>query len=290
MVRKVLYPAVFVLVVLMASSALALGGGWKFNRITTLNYTGQPPPKGNVDGRIYQDDGVTLVDEGSLFQIIIGLDGADIVDPLVYFDDPLNGGNGNGTIEGAEKDAVAAWVQAGADPADISGGTNVLAYGTLGFTGEFATVGGAVTQVYAPGSEPIISNGLAQDKLGWRAWNLTKEDLMKWCNLEEHPEMFGVELWYTDGREYFTHANTGGGPDTGWWIGMPNMGPGGDVSTWAGFVSPLGAEIYAYYMGPQPTARSENRLDQYLGICVPEPSTMLLIGGAIVLLLARRKK
>jgi hypothetical protein len=297
MVRKVLYPAVFVLVVLMASSALAVGGGWKFNGIGTLDYTSAPTaPYNLVDGKIYENDGVTLVGDGSLLQIVIGLEGADIIDPLAYFDDPLcelGAGNGNGVIDGTEADLVAAWVQAGADPADLLVGgisVNVLAYGSLGFTGEFGTTAGAVNWAAPAGSEPIIANGVAQDKLAWRAWNLSKEDLLKWCNLAEHPEMFGTELWYTDGREYFTHGNTAPGPDTGWWIGMPALGSGGDVTTWVGFNSKIGAEIYAYYVDGETTARSENKLDHYLGICVPEPGTMLLIGGAIVLLLARRKK
>ena len=285
MVRKVLYPAVFVLVVLMASSALAVGGGWTFAGIGTLNYTGAPEPYGSVDGRIYMPDGTTLVDDGALVQIIIGLEGAAIVDPFEYFDI-----NDDDVITGGELVDLATWVQAGADPGAISGGQNVLAYGTLGFTGEFGTVGGAVDASYPTGSQPIIANGVAQDKLAWRAWNLSKEDLLKWCNLAEHPEMFGTELWYTDGREYFTHANGAPGPDTGWWIGMPALGPGGDVTTWVGFNSKIGAEIYAYYVDDETTARSENKLDTYLGICVPEPGTMLLIGGAIVLLLARRKK
>jgi hypothetical protein len=290
MVRKVLYPAVFVLVVLMASSALATGGGWKFNGLSTLDYSGMGwgLPWDNVDGKIYENDGVTLVGDGSLVQIIIGLDGAPIVDPLEFFD-----ADDNGTVDlGAEKDALAAWVQAGADPAAISGGTNVLAYGTLGFTGEFGTVGGTVSFTPAPGSEPVIANGLAHDVLAWRAWNMSKEELEKWCNLEVHPEMLGVALWYTDGREYGTHGNGGGGPDDGWWIGMPDMLAGGDVSLWAGFNSPIGAEVYDYWVNGDTTSRSQNKLDHYLGICepIPEPSTMLLIGGALLLMVIRRKK
>ena len=289
MVRKVLYPAVFVLVALMASSAFALGGGWSFNAISTLNYTAGPYPYNQVDGRIYMPDGTTLVGDGSLVQIIIGLDGADIVDPKEYFD-----ANDNGGIEGLELEALAAWVQAGADPMAISGGTNVLAYGTQGFTGEFGTTGGAVTWVAPSGLEPTILNGFAQDKLAWRSWSLTKEDLLKWCNLAEHPEMFGVELWYTDGRELGTHANGGAGPDTGWWIGMPDVALGGDITLWTGFSSPIGAEVYDHFLDPPGgTAldrRGENKLDTYLGTCVPEPSTMLLIGGALLLMVIRRKK
>ena len=287
MVRKVLYPAVFVLVLLMASSAFAVGGGWKFNALTTLDYTGAGwgPPYDYVDGRIYMPNGTTLVGDGSLVQIIIGLEGAAIVDPKEYFD-----ADDNGQIKGDELVALATWVQAGADPGLISGGTNVLAYGSLGFTGEFGTTAGAVNVSYGQGLEPIISNGVAHDKLAWRAWSLTKEDLEKWCNLADHPEMFGVELWYTDGREYGTHLNGGGGPDDGWWIGMPDMLVGGSVTAWAGFNSPLGAEVYDYYVNGDLTSRSSNKLDTYLGICVPEPSTMLLIGGALLLMVIRRKK
>lgn len=290
MVRKVLYPAVFVFVVLLTAPALAAGGGWQFNTISTLDYTMYPPPYDQVDGKIYQSDGVTLVQESSLVQIIIALDGAEIVDPFEFFDV-----NDNGVIDVVgEQEAVSAWVNAGADPMVISGGTNVLAYGTQGFTGEFLTSGGMVTWAASAGAEPIIANGLAQDKLAWRAWNLTPEELDKWCNFEEFPEMIGVELWYTDGRELGTHPNDGGGPDTGWWIGMPSLGPGGDVSTWSGFVSPIGAEVYDYFIDPPgggpSDRRSQNRLDKYMGTCIPEPGTMLLIGSAVLLLLIRRKK
>jgi hypothetical protein len=289
MVRKVLYPAVFVLVVLMASSAFATGGGWTFNAISTLDWTGMGygPPYDYVDGKIYlpTELGGGLVGDGALVQIVIGLDGAEIVDPKAHFDY-----DHNGSIGGAELDDLANWVQAGADPATISGGTNVLAYGTLEFTGEFGTVGGAVDVTFAPGSEPVVANGLPHDKLAWRAWNLSRDDLVKWCNLEDHPEMFGVQLWYTDGRELYSHNNSGGGPDTGWWIGMPDLPSTGPIGDWAGFDSPIGGEVYAYYVLGETGARSENRLDTYLGICVPEPSTMLLIGGALLLMLIRRKK
>jgi hypothetical protein len=293
MVRKVLYPAVFVLVVLMSSSALALGGGWKFNQLLTTDYTAYPYPYSQVDGKIYQNDGVTLVDDGSLLQIIIGLDGADIIDPLEYFDDPINGGDGGGTINGVELDNVVAWVNAGADPADLLVGgvsVNVLAYGTGGFTGEFGTTGGAVNWVAPAGSEPVIANGLIGDKLGWRAWNLSPEDLAKWCDLATYPEMMGVELWYTSGRELGTNPEPPPGPDTGWWIGMPTLEPGDDISLWGGFTSPIGAEIFDHFINGTPGRRSENRLDHYLGICIPEPSTMLLIGGALLLMVIRKKK
>jgi hypothetical protein len=275
MTRRTLCAGVFALVVLFAASALAAGGGWQFNSIVTVDYHdyGAGPPYDDVDGRIYNADGTTLVKDGSLVQIIIGLDGAEIVDPLEYFDT-----NANGTIDlGAERDATAAWIQAGADPAAISGGTNVLAYGTLGFTGEFATTAGAVDVVFAPDQEPIIANGFPQDKLAWRAWNLTREDM---------EDLVHGQYWYTTCREYFTHYNEYGGPDTGWWIGMPTLQPGDDLSMWVGFNSDIGAEVYAYYALGETTARSQNRMDHHL-FTAPEPGAMLLVAGALALLLAR---
>ena len=51
---------------------------------------------------------------------------------------------------------------------------------------------------------------------------------------------------------------------------------------------PIGAEVYRYYVDGVTGARSENKLDHYLGICVPEPATMLLVGGGLLLLVTRR--
>jgi hypothetical protein len=285
---RALFVGAFVVVLLAASLAHATGGGWMFDGIFTLDFTMYPYPYSQVDGRIYMPDGTSLVPDGSLVQIIIGVNGADIVDPLEHFDDPLNGGNGNGMVDGCEISDVLAWMRDGADPAAISGGTNVLAYGTLGFTGEFATSGGAVNWQAPPGSNPVIANGSCQDKLAWRAWNLSKESLMKWGDIEHYPEEGFGELWYTDGREYFTHDNVGGGPDTGWWIGMPTLQPGDPTDLWVGFNSPIGAEIYFYYVEGQTAARSENRLDHFLGACIPEPGAMLLVASGLLLLLARR--
>jgi hypothetical protein len=195
MARRELCIGVFVLVLLMASSALATGGGWRFVGLTTINYTAYPPPY-DVDGRIYMPDGTTLVAEGSLLQIIIGLNGADIVDPIEYFDDPANGGNGSKRIDSySEELAWRGWVRGGADPADISGGTNVLAYGTLGFTGEFALTSPGAIDWFAPaGSEPIVANGVAQDKFAWRAWSQPKEVLLAWDDSLNYPEFVGCGL------------------------------------------------------------------------------------------------
>jgi hypothetical protein len=278
MIRRTLCAGVFALVVLLAAPAFAAGGGWRFCGILTVDYHhfGMGPPYDDVDGRIFNADGTTLVKDGSLVQIIIGLDGAEIVDPLEYFDT-----NGNGTIDlGAERDAAAAWIQAGADPAAISGGTNVLAYGTLGFTGEFATSGGSVEWSAPPDLEPLIANGFPQDKLAWRAWNLTGEDMEN--------QVHG-EYWYTTCREYFTHDNQYGGPDTGWWIGMPALQPGDDLDMWVGLWPGIGTEVYTYYALGETTARSQNRMDHLL-FTAPEPGTMLLVASALVLLLARRAR
>lgn len=287
MSARVLCPVmlVLVLVLLMAAPALATSGGWKFNGLTTLDYTYLPdPPENLVDGRFYNNDG-SLVKDGTLVQIIIGLDGADIVDPMEHFDT-----NENGAIDGGEFDDLFDWLWAGADPADISGGTNVLAYGTHAFMGEFATVGGAVDWTPEAGSEPTISNGYVHDKIAWRAWSQPKEVLEAWNDPLNYPELVGLELWYTAGREFFAHDNAGGGPDTAWWIGMPDLTETDPITMWGGFDMSIGSEVYAYYVDGQPTARSQNKMDHYLGYFTPEPDALWLVGCGLLLLAARRAR
>ena len=271
MVRKVLYPAVFVLVVLMTAPALA---GWTFwsSRTATL------VPDG-VDAQFYLPDTVTLVQTGAFVQFIVALDGGPIVDPLEFFDYDLSG-----AIEpGVELDDVSVWVQAGADPAAISGGMNVLC--TASDWDGTTTLSAPGFFNLAPESPYIIDPGDTFDKIAFRAWNLTPEELEKWCNFEEYPEMVGVELLYLTGRELGTHDNRGGGPDTGWWISYPGYTGGGAPAPedWAGFSGLIGYEIYAGH-------KTQNTLDKNLGTCIPEPGTMLLIGSAVLLLLIRRKK
>ena len=268
MVRKVLYPAVFVLLVLMTAPAF---GTWAFQAVesATVGIYG-------IDGRFYEDDGVTLVQTGALVQFIVALEGSAIVDPLEYFDT-----NDNGTTEGAELAAMTAWVNAGADPAAISGGLNVLAT-AVNFTGEAALSAPGYVLVDAiaeTGSNYSIVPGDTFDKIAYRSWNLSKEQMETFC------ERIDEELWYLTGRELESHTNVGGGPDTGWWIGAPGFEGGGapEPEDWTGLNSLIGWEI-AYGL------RTQYTLDTLLGVCIPEPGTMLLIGGSVVLLLIRRKK
>jgi hypothetical protein len=256
MAKRLLYPAVLMLVVLMTGPAF----GWSFTGCVTVTeaYWG-------ADGLVYMNDGSTLVQAGALVQFVIGLDGAPIVDPLSFFDV-----NTNGVIDaGAEKAAVQAWVNAGANPAAISGGTNVLLTASnWNGTTTLATPG----EVNLFPADPYnITTGIALDKFEWRIWNLTPEEMEDWCTVP------GQELWYGTGREYGSYD----WGDTGW-----NVNP--DPANWVGFFGYVGWEVY---MG----TRDQNTLDTYLGTCgegpvIPEPGMMLLIGSAGLLALLRKKK
>lgn len=269
MVRKVLYPAVFVLALLMTAPAVA---SWPFIAVenATIGVYG-------IDGRFYENDGMTLVETGALVQFIVALDGSDIVDPLEYFDADMNGV----VDDGPELAAMTAWVNGGADPAAISGGLNVLA-SAVGFTGEEALDAPGyllVDAVAESGSAYSIVPGDTYDKIAYRSWNLTKEELETFCTRPEE------EIWYLTGRELESHNNAGDGPDTGWWIGMPGAdGSAPAPEDWVGFSSLIGWEVLQ-------GLRTQYTLDTHLGTCpIPEPGTMLLIGGSVVLLLIRRKK
>jgi hypothetical protein len=265
MAKRLLYPAVFVLLIMMTGPAF----GWPFDICDTQEW-GAPYP----DGKIYMPDGTTLVQTGALVQFVIGLNGAPIVDPLSFFD-----ANTNGMIDdGAEKAAVQAWVNAGADPGVISGGTNALLTAS-NWNGETALIGPGVVFVDPwgeTGSSYAISNGVGGDKFAWRAWNLSKEELAEWCTVP------GEELWYTDGREY----GWGIEGDTGWTLPM-------DLANFVGFAGTIGWEVA--YSGSNPDYRTQDRLDHLLGVCgegpiIPEPGMMLLVGSAALLALLRKKK
>ena len=270
MVRKVLYPAVFVLAVLMAAPAAA---AWDFWTCKTAEVSD------GLEVLIYDSDGLTPVTTGALVQIIIGLDETEIVDPLEYFDTDDSGVVEIGSPEHA---AMTAWLNAGADPAAISGGQNVLATAT-NFTGETAIgLPGAfkIDAVDETGGPYSIVPGGWFDKIAFRVWNISKDGMATFC---ERPE---EEVWYMTGRELTSHDNSGLGPDDGWWIGMPGLAGGveGDPGDWAGFNGLIGWEIIN-------GLRTQYQLDTLLGVCpIPEPGTMLLIGGSVVLLLIRRKK
>ena len=258
MARKVLYPAVFVLVLMLASPALA---GWQWWGVSTLL------PIQGVDGRFYNDaaspDGNTLVQPGALVQFILDIEGDGIDDPLEFFDADDSGAIEQGTPEMV---AVTAWLNAGAAPVDddilITGGS---------FTGELLV--GPPGEIMDFPLEPyIISAGAAGAQFAFRAWNLTPQQMEEFCTVLD------VEAWYLTGREFSSYPTTG---DTGWAIG------GGDPTvppeSWSGFVGSIGLEVFN-------GLKTQNTLDTHLATCIPEPGTMLLIGSAALLALVRRKK
>jgi len=270
MVRKVLYPAVFVLAMLIVAPAF---GNWLFwycenSRLDTYG----------IDALFYENDQTTLVEEGSLVQFVIALGSAPIVDPLEYFDTDHSGQLEWGTPEYAN---MVAWVNAGADPAAISGGTNVLMTAAnwggetaLSMPGYFV-----VDPVLETGNPYSIVPGNTFGLMAYRVWDLSKEEMETFCTRPME------ELWYLTGRELTSHNNQGGGPDTGWWLCMPGNEGGGACAPadWAGFNGLVGFEILN-------NLRTQYTLNTLLGICIPEPGTILLIGGSVLLLLLRRKK
>ena len=266
MVRKVLYPAVFVSVMLMAATAF---GAWPFIYCMTAT-----PDETEVEGRIFMPDAVTLVPEGCLVQFIVDLGGDGIDDPLSFFD-----ADHNGVTEGAELDAVTLWIRAGADPGTLPGGNDVLLAGS-GWDGTSVIGNGGTGAgvVYEYPIDPyVITTGLTPNQLAWRVWNMSEETMETFCTrLDE-------EVWYTTGRELGSFE----APDSGWWIGAPTGVP---ADSWVGFSQYIGWEVLMYMETGDPMYRSQNVLDTKLATCVPEPGTMLLIGGSALLLLLRRKK
>jgi hypothetical protein len=270
MVRKVLYPAVFVLVLLMVSGAYAT---WSFESLFTLTPPTWP------DGRFYDHTETGLLD-GTYVQIIVGTESSAIVDPLEYFDYDDSGAVDTGT----ELADVTTWLNDGADPAEISGGLNQLVYNsTLTFTGELETQAGEVYFDYneAPwnGSPPVIVPGVGMDLLAMRVWNVPKSGLESFCTV------LGQEVWYTTDREMGTITSPPySTPDSGWCVGMGEVPDGQNPLDYGwGFSATIGIEAL---MGAR-----LNSTNVHLATCpIPEPSTMLLIGGSALLLLLRRKK
>jgi len=272
--RKVLYPAVFVLLALMATPAVAATeGDFGMADFWTINM-------GGYDGRIYENDGTTLVAEGAMAQFIVGRDGASIVDPLEYFD-----ANDSGTIEGAELAAVTTWVNNGADPSEISGGSNkLLAAGTMpGYVG-LAAPGDLDWNYEDEGYDdpPLVDWGVGLDYLAIRFWNLSYDEMGDFCTVPLQ------ELWYFTDREMSTYEGYTldyPGRDNGLFVGGGGIPEGdypGDYEWTYGAV--IGTDVYA-------GAKTKNVLTTNLGTCpIPEPGTMLLIGSAALLLLVRRKK
>ena len=272
MVRKVLYPAVFVLVVAIASAAYAT---WKFESVFTIAY--DPAP----DGRFYDETGLSLLD-GTYVQFIVGTDSSAIADPLEYFGDLETA---NGVVDTAlEVAECTTWLNNGANPADISGDLNQLTYNsTLTFTGELVTAAGHVYFEYTDppwsGAAPVIVPGMGMDLLAVRVWNVSKEDLEAFCTVPL------TEVWYTTDREFGTVGSpTYPVPDTGWSVGMGSVPDGANPVDYDwGFTGTIGVEV-SY-------GKPKNMTDVFLLECpIPEPGTMLLIGSSALLLLLRRKK
>jgi hypothetical protein len=279
MVRKVLYPAVFVLIVLAVGSAYA---NWNFTSVYTFKLASD-----FIDGTIHDEYGATVQD-GALVQYIVGIDGAPIVDPAQYFGDLENT---NGVIDTpGEVDAATLWLNGGADPAAISGGMNVLASDlvTTTFTGEFETIGGVVSlngiQDWdwridpAFSSGPVVQAGLGCDPIAIRAWNITKQQMLDFCT--QPP----LEAWYMTTTERGMSDGPHAPADMAMVVGLGYVPPGGDPTAY-------GWELNSYVGVEVAMAlRPMNQTDVFFLECIPEPGTMLLIGGSALLLLIRRKK
>ena len=261
MARKVLYPAVFVLVLMLASPALASWSWWGVDTAT--------PGGMGIDGRFYNDPaslaGNTLVQSGAVVQFILDTEGDGLDDPLSFFDT-----DASGVIDmGPEMAAVTAWINAGCAPID----DDILITDSTGaFTGELLMgPAGEVRNTGPGGGAYTILPGEAADQFGYRAWSLTPQQMEEFCTVLD------VQAWYMTGRELGSY----GSGDTGWAIsgGDPTVAPG----DWAGFSGIIGYEVYG-------GLRPQNTLDTHLATCIPEPGTMLLIGSAALLALVRRKK
>ena len=268
MVRKVLYPAVFVLMVLMASPAFA---SWPF----WAAYTANPDAGYAYDGRIYMPDTTTLVPEGAFVQFILDTEGDGLDDPLAYF--------------GGDVAAITAWVNAGADPSAIGDDVLLTASGwdgtsEIGQDWGFTPAGPGEILVY-PDNPFNVTVGDTGDLFGYRVWNLSLDEMATFCTRP------GEELWYMTGVEYGAWIGAGGDPLDPWWIGAPDSSAPGDWN----FFGEVGSEVAAHIADPSnPLYRSQNVLDVHLATCgdpvIPEPGTMLLIGSSALLLVLRRKK
>ncbi len=257
---------------LVAVVALPASGDWEFNSVYTLK------PADGFDGRIYDPMTGGLVKDGALVQFVVALDGMPFVDPLDHFDY-----NQNGVIDlgGAEHVDMSAWVNFGADPADISGGTNILCSNGGFFTGEFELQGGAMDwSHYDEGLQdpPVIVGGMACDLIAMRVWNMTKAEL-------EALDLIPTEsVWYLTDREFGTCLPEEGGgeyaPDSGWCVGMGWIPPGADPTFYGWhFQITVGAEEYIY----------GRRLDRCLCAAVPEPGLVGVLAAAAIILLLRKR-
>jgi hypothetical protein len=269
MMRRISVCVAAVCLVLAAQPAL---GDW-LSWVCTTSTVEQE----GVDGRFYMNDGATLVQTGALVQFIVGLNGSEIVDPLEYFDYNHSGAVEFNTSEYA--DAVA-WLNAGADPAEISGGLNVLTTGSAWDGTATLTAPGyfLVDPIAQTGNPYEIVPGDTFDLIAYRAWSLRPDEMA--ALLAGGSE----EIWYLTGRELGSHDNRGGGPDTGWWIGMPGIEGGGAPypEDWVGFTGLIGFEVY---LG----LRDKYALDSCLGT-IPEPGLLAVVGVGVAMGLLRRRR
>jgi len=276
MFRSVFSSAVLMLALLITAQAPA--SSWSFENVYTLD-----PVVDGTDGTIYNHGGPAAgpVKQDAFVQFIVATGGAAIVDPLEYFDSPAQGGNDSGGIDTAiEGNSAQAWLNSGADPAAISGGTNVLCSSSNvpSFTGEFALSAPGKMDYSAGEPLPLITSGLGQDFIAMRVWSLTKQEM----EVGFYGGMVFQSLYYWTDRE----IGSGGGRDTGWSVGMGAIPLGADPtpSEWA-FATTIGVEVHL--------GKPYNELDQYMGATVPywpEPNALLLIAAGLPLLFLWKRR